>query len=321
MYTENIAAAYGTYSSRINKVGYSLGLRGEYTSVKPWVNKSEETVDQHYFELFPTAFVMLPFGKTGQHSLVLNYNRTISRPSFSLLSPFRFPGSEYLFIEGNPKLKPALQNNYTASFRLFNRYNMSIGVTDAKGTFEPVFQTDPDAPGIIVRRTENVGHHRNYYISANATLNPVKWWQIMLNVSGTQSEITIFDDKNSILSFFCYMSNTFTLPNNFMLDLNGFYRSPTIDGNLKYTMDPQVNTALRKDFFNKRLSMRLYVDNLFNMGKARVETNEKDFNKDLHSQYGFRQFGLSFRYNFSAGKSVQVKNVQTGAAEERARLQ
>ena len=320
-YTENIAAVYGTFSSRIKKVSYSLGLRGEYTSVSPWINKSDQTEDQSYFDLFPTVFVMLPLGEKNQHSLVLNYNRKIQRPHFAFLNPFRTPGNEYLFLEGNPKLKPALFNDFSTSLRLFNRYNIVAGITDAKETFEQVFQTDPNAPGVIVRRTENVGNRRNYYISANTFLSPVKWWQIMLNVSGNRSEVTVFDSKRTIETFLGSVTNMFTLPNNLMLDITGFYRSPVIEGNSKMTMDPQVGVALRKEFFNRRLSMKLYADNIFDTGIVRMETIEKNFNREMRVRYSYRQFGLSFRYNFRAGKSIQVKNVESGAADEKARLQ
>jgi len=321
-YTENIAAVYGTFSSRINKTGYSLGLRGEYTTVAPWSNKTDKTEDQDYFELFPTISVMMPFGKANQHSLVLNYNRKIQRPSFNQLIPYRMPGSEFLYIEGNPKLKPALTNNFSAAFRLFNRFNIVAALADSKGTFEEVFQTDPNTPGVIIRRTENVGNRRNYILSANTNLRPTAWWQIILNLTGLRSEVTVFDIKRTMNTFIGNMSSTFTLPNNYLFDLNGNYLSPVINGNTKITRDPfEVGVALRKEFLNRRLSMRMYVDNIFDSGIIRLETNEKDFNRNMRVRYSYRQFGLSLRYNFQAGKSIQVKNVETGAAEEKARLQ
>ena len=214
-----------------------------------------------------------------------------------------------------------MSNDYSVAFRLFSRYNLSVGVTDAKGTFERVLLLDQNTPDVIIQRTENVGRRINYYVVANTNLRPVNWWQIVLNLSGSRNEVTIFDNKRTIQTLQGYIANMFTMPNNFMFDLIGIYRSPSIEGNAKITTNPMVNASLRKDFFNRRLSMRIYVDNILDNGIIRLETDEKDFYRNMRVRFGYRQFGLSLRYNFQAGKSVQVRNVETGAAEEKARLQ
>lgn len=36
--------------------------------------------------------------------------------------------------------------------------------------------------------------------------------------------------------------------------------------------------------------------------------------------FSYREFGIALTYNFQTGKKVQVKNVETGASEEKARL-
>ena len=47
--------------------------------------------------------------------LAFNYNRKISRPSFWNLNPYRMPLSEYSFLEGNPRLRPAYQKTVIRS--------------------------------------------------------------------------------------------------------------------------------------------------------------------------------------------------------------
>lgn len=117
------------------------------------------------------------------------------------------------------------------------------------------------------------------------------------------------------------MTNVFYLPKDFMLDLNGFYMSPTIEGNAKMRMDPQVNASVHKEFFNRCLSVKLSVNNIFDTGMIRLKTKEEDFHRNIRVQYKYREIGLTVRYNFKAGKNVQVKNVQTGASEEKERMQ
>lgn len=320
LFTEDIAAAYASFSSRLKKISYSVGLRGEYTYVSPWTNKSDETKDQRYFKLFPSANIMLPFGNDNKHSLVLNYSRNIFRAPFSLLNPFRLPASEFLYIEGNPELQPVLFNNYSLALSLFNRYNLTLGITDTENAVGKVIEPDSQNPEILVQRMDNMESNKTYYLSANTSLKPFEWWQVNLNLYGRRNIVEIYDEKRSMNTFQGSISNMFTLPKDIMLDCTFYYSSPFIDGSVKMEIDPQLYLSLRKQFLDKKLSAKLHVNNPLNMGTAKVTSNEKDFNRDLRSEFMFRTFGLSLTYNFQAGKKVQVKNVETGAADEKARM-
>ncbi|MCL1937488.1 MAG: TonB-dependent receptor family protein [Candidatus Azobacteroides sp.] len=316
-YTENISAVYGLFSSKIQKVSYSLGLRGEYTQTTPWSNKVDEIEKQHYFKLFPSINVMFPFGK---HSVVGNYHRTITRPSFMQLNPFRFPGSEHLYIAGNPKLQPAVSDDGSVSLNLFYKYNLTAGVTNTENDFGRVRIPDPDEPGVIVQTTDNISKNTTWYLSFNGSISPTKWWQIYLNLTGKRNNLDVLGDKRSINVFSGYMNNTFSLPENFKLDISGFYQSPWLEGNMKFTLDPKVNVTLRKQFLKNRLTATLFVNNIFNSCKVLIEANEADFNQIMHDRTDFRAIGASLSYSFQSGKKIQDKKVETGAAEEKARL-
>ena len=321
-FTEDIAAVFASFSSNIKKVSYSVGLRGEYTKISPWTDKSDKTIEQDYFKIFPTVNVMVPFGKKSNHSLVMNYNRKISRPSFNNLSPFRYPASEYLYIEGNPSLEAVTPNDYTIALNLFNRFNIVAGVNDTKGAVERVITTNADAPNILIHRWENIGRNTNYYLSTSASLKPLAWWQMNINMTGSILDKKIFDVKRSTNMFTGYMANSFTLPKEIMVDLSCYYMSSMVQGNMKAKVDmPQLNLSIRKQFLNKRLNANLYANNILGKEMMYGTTIEKDFTDHLNVRGMFRQFGVSLSYSFSAGKSVKVKNVQTGAAEEKARMQ
>jgi hypothetical protein len=117
-----------------------------------------------------------------------------------------------------------------------------------------------------------------------------------------------------------YMNHTFSLPKDIKLDINGWYQSPLLDGNTKFKIDPQVNAALRKQFLKNRLTASIFVNDLFNASKTTVETTETDFSQVLQSRYGARMIGVSVSYSFQSGGKVSDKKVETGAAEEKARM-
>ncbi|MCL1934030.1 MAG: outer membrane beta-barrel protein [Candidatus Azobacteroides sp.] len=319
-FTENVSALYGMFSSRIQKVSYSLGLRGEYTKANPWTNQTDAIEKQSYFKLFPSVNVMLPFGTNGKHSIVWNYHRTITRPSFQQLNPFRIASTEYLCIAGNPKLQPALADDGSVALNLFYKYNLTAGVTNTKNAFGNVFVSDPDTQGMIIKTVDNVTRNTNWYLSINGSVNITKWWQMYLTTTGKISSIEIFGEKRSINAFSFYMNHTFSLPKDFKLDINGYYQSPWLDGNTKYKMDLIANATLRKQLLKNKLTATVFVNNIFGRNNGTVETNENDFSQVLKSSYGNRMIGASLSYNFQSGKKVSDKKVETGAAEEKARL-
>ncbi|MDR2057987.1 MAG: TonB-dependent receptor [Dysgonamonadaceae bacterium] len=319
-FTENISAIYGLFSSNIWKISYSLGLRGEYTQASPRTNKTEETKTQQYFELFPSINVLFPLNKDGKHSLVASYKRTIQRPTFNDLNPYRYPGSEYTFLEGNPDLQPAFTKDYSLAFNLFYRYNIIVGTTDTKGAFNRVTTLDPATSSIIIH-PDNVAKNTNFYLALNGPVKPVEWWQIYLNLNGSRNKLEILGKTRTINVFNGFMSNTFYLPKEYMLDLTGNYSSPFLMGNTKMIIEPQVNISLRKQFFNKRLTANLFVNNLFNWATQRISVDETDFYQEMRDRANFRVLGLSLSYSFQSGKKSQEKKVESGAKEEKARLQ
>ena len=319
-FTENISAVYGMFSSRIEKVGYSVGLRGEYTEASPYTNQTDAIEKQSYFKLFPSINVMLPFGNNGKHSIVWNYHRTITRPSFMQLNPFRVQTTEYLYIAGNPKLQPALSDDGSIALNLFYKYNLTAGVTNTQNYFGIVRTTDPHAPGIIVQTTGNVTRNTVWYLSLNGPVNPTKWWQMVINMTGRRNIIELFGEKRTNNNFFGFMNNTFSLPEDFKLDVSGFYQSPMINGSLKFTQDPQINVTLRKQFLKNKLTATLFVNNIFNRCNFLIETNDANFSQVMYDRTSFRTIGASLSYSFQAGKKVSNKQVETGAAEEKARM-
>jgi hypothetical protein len=276
------------------------------------------TQTQRYFQLFPTANLMMPIAN---HSLVLGYSRLIRRPTFGNLNPYRLPLSEYAFVEGNPQLRAALSHDYSVGLALFNRYNLTLGVTDTKGAFHRISTTDADLPGVMILRVDNVARNTTYYLSANIPLNPVSWWQMNVNLSGRRDDVDVFDEKRTVYTFQGFMAHSFLFPRGYSLDVNGLYLSPFLEGNVKTQIGYQVNAAVRRQFFKDRITASFLVNNIFNSAVARLYVDEADFHRYVRSRYGFREFGLSLRYSFSTGKATGVKKIETGAADEKARLQ
>lgn len=85
--TDNVYAAYTTYTNQIKDFGYQLGLRlesSDYNGKLP--DKNQEFNIKFPVSLFPSVFLSQKL-KNNQE-MQLNYTRKINRPNFFQLFPF-----------------------------------------------------------------------------------------------------------------------------------------------------------------------------------------------------------------------------------------
>ena len=108
-YDESIYAAYANYSRDWEKLSLILGLRAEQTKLNGYAVADDITNTQDYFELFPTASLQYTF--SDNFSLYTNYKRSIERPDYQNLNPFKFFLNDYTIVTGNPNLNPVFNDH------------------------------------------------------------------------------------------------------------------------------------------------------------------------------------------------------------------
>ena len=186
-YTENIGALYASFSTKFrNNTSLLVGLRGEYTYAVPATNSQYVSERQKYFDLFPNANLSIPLNKKQSQMIILGYGRKIGRPSFWQLSPFRQQLSDYMFMEGNPKLKPSYTNDYTLTWVLFRKYTLTLGAQEVKDAFSIIVDTDPSDSNIQIARQSNMPKRMNYNASLSIPAQITKWWMLNANLNGSR---------------------------------------------------------------------------------------------------------------------------------------
>ena len=112
-------------------------------------------------------------------------------------------------------------------------------------------------------------------------------------------------------------SNSFTLPENFLLSLDMQFRSKGDLRNVYFDrFNSYVDISLRKSFLNDALSIEVRGDDLFRQQKSKtlLRSGAYSFSKD--HRYDSREFSISLRYRFNTTKS---KYKGTGAANDELR--
>ena len=212
-YTENIGAAYAIVSARLGRFSLVGGLRGEYTSFR----SADGAVKQSYFDLFPNANASWSITADGSYSLIAQYARTISRPSFWALSPNETKISEYMIQRGNPDLKASYDNSVSVTAVLKYKYSITLGISIKQNAIQQTTLVDSNNPELLILQHINYPTLNSYFTSVNLPFQFTKWWSANVNFTGMYLGQRIYPDEPMRHNFMCFANaqTSFTLPKNY----------------------------------------------------------------------------------------------------------
>ena len=318
-YTENIGAAYIIASASLGRLSLVGGLRGEYT----WFHSADGLVEQDYFDLFPNANLSYALTKDGAYSLIAQYSRTISRPSFWALSPNETKISEYMIQRGNPNLKPSYNNSVSVTAVLKYKYTITIGTQIMQNAIQQATISDSNNPELLILQTINYPTLNNFYASVNLPFQFTKWWSANFNITGMYMGQRIYPNEPVRRNFMgmgtCQMA--FTLPKEFIIEASGRYMHGLQAGNTRIKDYGNVDISVKKRLVNNKLTLKLGVNNIVPV-KQTISIEEPTFKRTMTVDQPWMRPAVSFSisYNFNSGKQFQAKSVESGSEEDRSRL-
>lgn len=318
-YTESIGAAYATLSARLGRLSLVGGLRGEYTSFKD----NSGDIDQSYGNLFPNANLSYAITADGAYSLVAQYSRTISRPSFWALSPNETKVSEYMIQRGNPKLEASYNNSLSVTAVLKYKYTISAGIMLMENAIQQTTITDKENSELLILQYINYPTLNNYYASVNLPIQVTKWWATNLNFTAMYMGQRIYPDspirRNLMAVGNAQMS--FTLPRNYFVEVDGMYMHGMVAGNTAINDMGNINLTLKKRLLKNKLTVSLGVQNIISTTQ-RITVKEADFERVMVIDQPWQRPAVRFQisYNFNSGKQFRAKSVESGSAEDRDRI-
>jgi hypothetical protein len=318
-YTENIGAAYAIATARLGRVSLVGGLRGEYTSFR----SADGLVNQNYFDLFPNANISYSLTKDGAYSLVAQYSRTISRPSFWALSPNETKISEYMIQRGNPELKPSYDNSLSVTGVLKYKYTITLGMKLTENAIQQTTIVDKTNPEVLIMQHINYPTINNFFMSANLPFQFTKWWSANFNLMGMYLGQRIYPDEAVRRNFmgFANAQMSFTLPKNFFIELSGRYMHGLVAGNTRMSDMGNMDLRVKKRLLNDKLTLTVGVNNIIPTTQD-IIIEEPTFKRRMTVDQPWMRpaFNFSVSYNFNAGKQFRAKSVESGSAEDRGRL-
>ena len=236
-YTDEVYAAYLTFSHQINKFSYQIGLRAESSNYHGELLQSSQIYHNQYpLSLFPSA--SMTYSVSDKDDFQYSYSRRINRPNFFQVIPYTDYSDSLNLSRGNAALRPEFTNSMELSFlRNFNRNNNILITAWYKGSSDLITRFQINEYDTILHRNaiintfENANSSYAYGLELTTKNAINKWMDLTSNINFFKSLINgtnlQSDLTNQQYSYFAKMSTTFKLPKDFSLQLSGDYQSKT----------------------------------------------------------------------------------------------
>jgi outer membrane receptor protein involved in Fe transport len=236
-YTDQVYAAYSTFSATVDKFQYQVGLRLESSFYEGKLTDTEQEFSNNYpISLFPSGFVS--YSISDHHDLQASYSRRIDRPTFFQLVPFTDYSDTLNLQRGNPDLKPQFTNTLELSYQYnidrTNSVNATLYFKNTDNLITRYQVLDYDSvlnEQVIINTYENANSSSTYGLELTAS-NSIKSW---LSLTSSLNFFNVIIDGNNIesgltnqqFSWLAKINASFKLPANFTFQVNGDYQSKT----------------------------------------------------------------------------------------------
>ncbi len=322
MYSEEVSAAYTTFSATLGKLSVQAGLRAEKThSIGTSVTLDEE-IDRKYTNLFPSVFVSQNFNE--DDILNFSYSRKINRPNYQNLNPFVFFLDQYTYSQGNPNLRPEFATNFEANYLFKQKYSIALAYSHTSDVITQILLQNP-ALNSMYQTNLNLASDDVVSLTLNFPVTITKWWNFNNNILGYYKQVKApnlngFDLNSSQFTSNIYMQHNFTLSSLVSADASFYYSTPQIDGayNLKslFTSD----AGIRYNFPNKNGNLKLGVSDVFHTQQPRIVSTLEGNEYSIKQWSSSTSVRLTFTYRFGKSTVKSARNRETGLDAEQKRL-
>jgi outer membrane receptor protein involved in Fe transport len=309
IYKEQIHALYGIYTQQLGSFSFSLGGRLEQTIINGELATTSQFFNRDYINFFPNVSLSQKITKTTE--VQLSYSRRVNRPRHRHLNPFRSQwGGSNNFSEGNPNLNPEFTDSYEFNFiQYFPWATITPGVF-YRYTKDEISRQRTLLDSVSTLTTfVNLSSSKSYGGELIVSSQPARF----LNINGTFSyyrtevDATNLQDglKNAASTWSARAMSTLTLPADLSLQVSYFYTGKRVTSN--GTIDPfqSFDAAIKKDLFDKRLSLTLRASDIFNTAKFVVNIDDLHFHEYAERVRDSRGLYLNISYKFGQEEKKQ----------------
>ena len=320
---EKIGAVYfSTDWQIIPAITAKAGLRYEYYDSELNSRNHGNIVTQKFGRIYPSLYFTIQ--PNDHHQIGLSYAERINRPAFNNLAPtFFFWGYNTVF-SGNPKVKPTISRQISASYRYKSvLFNMEFTDQNDPLTFQPEIIAEEN---LFIVNAANMQDAKSAMFSVNAPRQITKWWESRYNLAAYWIKVQPIYEGEVITEKAVYfngnISQNFSLPKDFGIELTANFFSARSRGLGSTPFRGSLNLGLQKSFLSN-WKISLNWNDLFNWGSFwAVDFDQPDLDIFYNWKYDIagNVLRLSVSWQFGNTKLKKAMNRQTGSEEERGRM-
>ncbi len=315
-YDRDIYSAYTTFSQKLGKWQYNIGVRLEDYSVSTNLTKVgalTDTFTNDFFNVFPSGFLKYSPDEEQKNSYQLSFSRRIDRPSLNQINPIRQISTPQIVIIGNPELNPQFTNSVEVNYsRKFNKGNISIGsfYRRIEDEINRIGYFDQNDPALLVIDYANFDSNDTYGFEFSSGYRPAKWLNINSSFDVyTRTQKGVIEGENvevnnTLLN--AKINTSFKATKNLTFQLFALYRGPQKILQYELKDNAFVNAGARYNFAKGKGTLSVNFNDIFKTQRFAFETyrtiiQEGEFKLDTQNVY------LGFSYRFGGGKNSNVK--------------
>lgn len=300
-FQETFHSAYVTGSRQFGDFSAQVGLRAERADTRLDLVESDETVENSYLSLFPSANLRYDLG--GGREVRLSYSRRVRRPQVWVLNPVNRSNDPLNRYVGNPDIDP----QYTHSLSLDGSWTGTFGTL----RFSPYYRrtTDDwaqiktvDEQGVSTLTWENLASTESYGTSLTASVRPVNGISGSASVSGSRevrnASNLATDYSGNAMRWSARGNLSAEITESLALQAMGNY-TPAYDvpqGRISSSV--MTHVGIRQQLLNDRVTVNLMVTDPFNVYRSSFTTRDPTHIQIGRSRWSARAAVLSASYSF-----------------------
>lgn len=300
--------AYVTIEHKFGGFTIKGGLRSQYIHYNLNIlNSPTDNVVKGYWSLYPSLH--LSYRTKSMHNFKLSYTRRVRNPSSSQITTFH-TYDEDAFSMGNPDLLPTYTHSvdagWTKFFQKFGSVGLSAYFRNSKNeintmtdvVYDPVF-------GRVVTFTQPFNSGQSYYTGGelNVTWRPKPFMNIRMyaNVYYSYSTFLFRDNETKTVKNLGYslrLNLWSKLWKTLEVHASLSYRSPRKTLFSVTLPTYSFDFGLNADFFKRKLSVYVNVNDLFNWNARRSEENNPYYISTSNTKYVSRSISVGITLRF-----------------------
>jgi outer membrane receptor protein involved in Fe transport len=322
--TENINAAYVTYSSRWkHQISYQIGVRFEQSSLSGISNLAavkgfgynypKGTGTDLARSFFPAVYLSKKIDEKTE--LGLNFSRKIQRPGFRQLMPGVQGSDKQNITIGNPNLQPEFINLAELSYnKIFgsNNWLATIYIADETNTLKPLTYRSPTDPSVKITTFVNGTNEVMYGVDNTLKLTFGKNLELMLNANVYNFTVNVDTFHNSGWTWNSKANMTYKFPADISMQINGGYEAdrPAAQGTRKGVS--YMDFALKKSFFHNAANITFSISDAFNTRREISILDQPSYYQESMRRRDTRFYKLSVQIPFGKADASMFKKMKEG---------